>query len=1188
MFLQSLIFEWKYYSRHLTFLIAAVIFFLLGLDTVQRTIGGASVHVNSPYAMTFFTNLISLNLLFVITVFCVRGILRDRAHQMEEIIYSTSISKSHYLLGRFSGLVFISFLILCISVFGMMCGHLFMSSPDRIGPMMFQNYIWPLVIIGLPNIIFCAAMLLAVSALTRNAKATYVTGVLIYILYMVGSIVGNSPLMAISNPTASDHAFLSILLDPFGFIGFLEQTRYWSPIERNTQLVTLEGNFLINRLIWTSVSLLVFGYAYKRFSFRVGSKPDKKHIGVEDRKIEPIKFQKVEPSLRKWTFQWVALFSKTRLETLEIIKNIPFVVLVLAWTFYVGIEITDGALRGIFNITYYPTTGIIFETLQRDLLGVLILIFFSGELIWREQDVNIAELVDATPATNFILYGSKCLSLLAVIIILISINIILGITIQIVNGFYDIDLGIYISLFYYKGLPFFLFAVFSLFIQTLVPNKYVGMMVTGLIFVVFIFGDSFGINHPMLHYGMSPELLYSDMNGFGQTASAFHLYMLYWGGLTGLLLLISFGLLRRGQSTPIIKRFQKLPSLWGKPAKTIAFISLLIFAMTGGYIFYQTNLLNEYQTRNETLDLLAGYEKKYKQYAQISQPTVISVKTNVDLFPEEMRYHVEGRYRLKNKTNKPIDRILVNIHPEVSSSSVSVSNGKLLEYDKHFYSRWFQFDRLLQPGEETDMNFTIDVQKSGFSIFNGENSIVSNGSYIELEKFIPQFGYMKNFELSNAAERRKRGLSEQETFTPFVPEKTYEYEFVWYESIVSTSADQIAITVGELQKEWQKNGRRYFHYKTNQPINFSFAHTSGQYKTRKEKENGIDFEFYYEPDHGYNVDRMMEATKKSLAYYKENYGPYRHNHVKFIEIPRSRPGAGATAYPGLNLWTQMGFLMDLRDPGAIDQVTYSTAHEIAHQWWAHHLGPAEIPGYGLLTEGLATFSSTMYMEKTFGKRMVRRAFEKDLDLYFSFRGWSKSAEELLYQVDEQSQVAYRKGNLVLYALKELIGEDAVNLALSNLVKKYAYPNPQATSLDLIEELYHVAPQEHHRLIDDWFKKRVLYDLKIAEAFTRQLNDGRYEVTITVITKKKENDGNGNETPMAMNESFDIGIFTEHPEDAQNDQVLYLKRHQFNEEKTELSLTVDKKPTMVGIDPYIYMLDQNWFENLKTVENITGE
>jgi hypothetical protein len=36
------------------------------------------------------------------------------------------------------------------------------------------------------------------------------------------------------------------------------------------------------------------------------------------------------------------------------------------------------------------------------------------------------------------------------------------------------------------------------------------------------------------------------------------------------------------------------------------------------------------------------------------------------------------------------------------------------------------------------------------------------------------------------------------------------------------------------------------------------------------------------------------------------------------------------------------------------------------------------------------------------------------------------------------------------------------------------------------------------------------------------------------------------------------------------------------------LTVDKKPTMVGIDPYIYMLDQNWFDNLKTVENITGE
>ena len=39
-----------------------------------------------------------------------------------------------------------------------------------------------------------------------------------------------------------------------------------------------------------------------------------------------------------------------------------------------------------------------------------------------------------------------------------------------------------------------------------------------------------------------------------------------------------------------------------------------------------------------------------------------------------------------------------------------------------------------------------------------------------------------------------------------------------YEAIVSTSHDQIAVTPGYLEREWEQNGRRYFHYKMDEPI----------------------------------------------------------------------------------------------------------------------------------------------------------------------------------------------------------------------------------------------------------------------------------------------------------------------------------------------------------------------------------
>ena len=148
------------------------------------------------------------------------------------------------------------------------------------------------------------------------------------------------------------------------------------------------------------------------------------------------------------------------------------------------------------------------------------------------------------------------------------------------------------------------------------------------------------------------------------------------------------------------------------------------------------------------------------------------------------------------------------------------------------------------------------------------------------------------------------------------------------------------------------------------------------------------------------------------------------------------------------------------------------------------------------------------------------------------------------------------------------------------------PASGATTLDLLTKLYEVAPRTHHQLIDDWMKKIVFYDLKMESASYRSLDDGRYQVTMRVSTAKSEANGAGEETPVGFDEALEIGILTAHPNEAMSaGQVLYLEKHLFNKDVTELSIVVDQKPELVGVDPYIHRIDKNVFDNLKKVEEV---
>jgi ABC-2 type transport system permease protein len=292
------------------------------------------------------------------------------------------------------------------------------------------------------------------------------------------------------------------------------------------------------------------------------------------------------------------------------------------------------------------------------------------------------------------------------------------------------------------------------------------------------------------------------------------------------------------------------------------------------------------------------------------------------------------------------------------------------------------------------------------------------------------------------------------------------------------------------------------------------------------------------------------------------------------EVPAQLRNFSGYAEPGVVfLGENRGFLIDARAPNRLDLVYRRVAHEVAHQWWGYTLVPADAPGAALLTESLTKYSELLALEKAYGREPVRQSLTYELDLYLSGRTSEPGTEPPLLRVDDQSYLYYRKGALVLYALKDLIGENAVNGALRNLLHEKGGPHGRPTSADLLRHLHAVARPAQHALIDEWLNDVVFYDFSVDSARARPLANGKYEVTMRVTAAKHR----ANEQALPLRESIDIGLFSA------DDKTLYLKKHELHDGAQDITVVVDKEPLFATVDPYVCRIDRNRFDNSRRVE-----
>lgn len=1183
MFLQTLSFEWRYYLRQPSFyvvglLLFMVCFFATGSDSVQIGSGG-EVLKNSPFAIGQTLLITGIIAMFAVVNFVGSTAVRNQQSMMEELIYVKPLSPLQYQLGRFAGSYLVVLTLFTLAPLGHLLGSLMpWVDASRFGDISLWFYIKPLILLVAPTLLLLSALFYAMAQKFRSMMALYLTAVALFVLYGLAGQLASQP----------QYREIAALLDPFGLRTYAQVARYWTIEEKNTISMGLEGLMLQNRLLWLGISMAILALSGLHRQPSLTRKTEAKKTGSYKVPVMPplaelVRRPEVNGSKQFWT--------RVGFEVKQVLFTAPFYILGALSIFNLLGPMIAGDLQW-YGTSNWPLTQDMVTLIvgSTGLLMVIVQVYYCGEIVWRERSTGMGDIIDAMPVSNKVFLGSKFVALSLVMVLLYLFAMLTTICFQLIKGQMNLELGHYaISLGFIILLPLMMSAVLAFFLQVLAPNKYAGMGLFVGYYIVSLVLATWGFGHSLNNFAASPTIPYSDMNGFGWGLLSHSLYMIYWGAFTVLLFLAAFGLYRRGPEVGLKARFKLLGYQLGFGGSALAGFALSLFVGMGGYLFYQTTVVNQYMTPEDTQDQLADYEKRYKQYEVLPQLSPVSVKGEFNIFPEDRRIEARVAMRWQNRSAEPVSRMLVSLpnHTDPATIKFDIPGASFGDIDPDMPVGWLSFATPVAPGAEVSGEISLIRDTNGIAETNHDWAVVENGTFIDNLSLLPVFGYQSEAELLDRHEREKRGLAPKDRANKLEDEQFHQQNFfgpqgtfIDFEATVSTAGDQTAIVPGYLTKSWQENGRNYFHYKMDSPMVNFFSIVSGRYAVKKEEYQGINIEVYYHADHPWNIDRMMESVRDSIDYFGEAFGPYQHRQMRIMEYPGYRTFAQSFANT-VPYSERIGFITDLRDPEKIDPVYYVTAHEVAHQWWGHQVGAADVQGSAVISESLSQYAALMLMEKKYGAHMLRKFLRYELDRYLRGRGAERIGEMPLLRSENQQYIHYQKGSVVMMAIKDVVGEEALNANLAAFAERFRYrTDPFPTTLDLVSYIKQGLSDEQQAFVDSSFNEITLYDLRLEDVKLTELDSGKVRVDLTIHAGKLTANNEGKEQQVEISERVDIGLFAADPDTLTDENdVLLLEKHPLKSGENQLSFELDKKPAFVGVDPFVKLVDRDSKDNI---------
>ena len=1201
MFTTILKHELTYWSKNPLPYIFGIFLFLITFISIwgmsaEGTSGSNVVIVNSAYKIIKNTNFMSLLMIFMLPAIIGTSIFRDFKSKIYAFLYSYPFSKKDYLSAKFLS----AFIIVTILISLLGLGYtLATMMPYTNNALLISNnlltYVKLYFVFLIPNMLFFSLFVFAVVAFTRNIYIGFISLILFIILQSVlsGLLAGN------------EWNFITTLLDPTADKAIKQATQYWTIQEQNFSSFPITKTIILNRLFWFLVSLGIMFFVYAKFEFSQFSGSIKKakkskltnHTNAQS-KIRQINIPSVNYNfsfLNKCLTSW-------RLSNIDfkyIVFSLPFLaILISGFLMVLFLQYDMNPKDGVYM---HPSTAEMLKMPMFFFSGVINLITFlyTGILIYRAKLSKMEGLVNITPQPNWVMMLSKLFAILKVQLLLLALVMLTGLIVQTYNGFYRFEIAHYLfELFILQFMHFSIWACLAIFIHSLFDNMYLSFFVLILIPIDILILPSAAnfigldfMTESIFQFNTVPDQYigfeYSDLNGYGSQLPKYFLYKSYWL-LAGFLLLTSSLLFwKREYFYSFSEKISFAKIQFSKKLGAMIIISAIAFISMGATIYYQENYVAKINFSQEDQD--KGYAENEKKYGHLIgkiQPKMVKANINMDIYPKTQAYKASGTLYYINKTTEPIDTIIVAKSFKENSKVNILNLHQLIAEDNDLKYHIVKLQKSLEFGDTLAMN--IEIENFPNSMIFKNSRILKNGTYFN-KNILPVLG-ARNWILSSAKKRKRYGLKPNSNNIPLSETELLGYKNInnnagriEYETIVSTSLDQQAFSMGVLQNKWTENDRNYFHYKSDGKIANDISWLSGTYENENKSSKHQHLELYYHKNHSQNNPHFFNGMSTSLDYCSDWFGALSYDTLKLVEFSVEQ-GTYATVNGNLVPYSESQFMCNVghHKNENFNFPFHTSAHEIAHLWWGKRINPANVPGGKLITESMADYIAFKVTEHEYGYDEAFELRKTYLNLYLKARTQSKNERPLISAELHQDHLNYQKGSYQLYALSEFIGEQNLNTAFAKFEKKHRFSEPPfPASREFVNAISEACPDSLKYLIYDMFETITLYENSLENQTSNEMSNGYFETTVAFnITKYRANEAgkksysdNGidslkynNFNSLPLNDYVQLGLYNT------DNKLVTLKTIKATDIYNQKTFITDQFVHQIIIDPNLLLID----------------
>ncbi|MPY90582.1 MAG: hypothetical protein GEU99_22005 [Luteitalea sp.] len=745
---------YQFRRRSTWFIFALFLFPLIGVtndDLIDAR--NREILFHAPLFIAKSSVLMSVIALLVLAGVAGDAATRDVRTRMEPLMHAAPIGRAAYIGGRFFGAFAMAAILLVVVPLVHMLLPLFHPDlgAETLGPFRTAAYLQAYFLLIVPNAFAATALMFALATLVRHTLGSYVGAALVF-----AGVQFNIDFVA----ETLGRWDLAELLDSTGLIALEVMARTWSPVELNERLIGSEGALLWNRLLWLAIAFAVLVLTYRRFHFggnadavrwwqrgrlRVAGPAGRRAAGAGAGGFEGAVTQRSAPVAVPRVPRELGTAGRVR-QTLAIARDsLREMATVWSWLVVPFLLLRVAAILGELNTMgagtpVLPTTGRVLGPFEDtpppiEILMLMLPVLLAGEVVWRERDANMQALADAAPVPDGVRFVGKLLGLWLMIVAFHGLLMLAGVVSQVVSGWYDFDFALYFQILF--GLELvdpLVSGLLALSVHVLVNQKHVGHLVVLLLIVGLNgFAPLLGIEHPLLLYGSEPGWRHSPISGFGPFVGPVLWFELYWAAWTLLLALVARLFWVRGVERGMGERVRIARRRF--TGQTVgAFTAVLgLILLVGGFIFYNTNILNAYHRTTEGPERQAEYERSYGRYEGTAQPELTATELNVEIYPDRREADVRGVHHLVNRTARPIDTIHVAVSSQVETGGIELGRpARAALVDDDLGHRIYVLEEPLQPGDSLRLSWQVRHD------LNVQRMI--RGMEASLEQFTERFG----------------------------------------------------------------------------------------------------------------------------------------------------------------------------------------------------------------------------------------------------------------------------------------------------------------------------------------------------------------------------------------------------------------------------------------------------------------